>query len=336
MSTEKKRSWKQVKDSYQEALDYMQGRKNGSITSIRTPWNKFNDAIEDGIPWNSTTVIAARPGTGKTLIKDQIVRGAFDLNPNSNFRVLEFQFEMVGRVTAMRSFSSYLERSYKYLCSADGELSQDDISKCYGYAKKMIGYPIDIVDEPCTVNEFRQIIADYMESYSIQKKNDDGSFSRQYTKTIVTLDHSLLLRKATFEKDKHETLFALGEAITALKRKYPIAFIILSQLNRSIDSPERNENGKHGNYILDSDIYGADALLQHADTVVGVNRPGKQNISEYGPERYLITDLDVLVFHFLKARNGDTRMSFMKAEFSKMRVSEMDTPACMERKLNTK
>jgi replicative DNA helicase len=336
MSTEKKKSWKQVKESYQEALNYMQGRRDGTISSILTPWKKFNDAIEDGIPWNSTTVIAARPGTGKTLIKDQIVRSAFELNPNVNFRVLEFQFEMVGRVTAMRSFSSYLDRSYKYLCSADGKISQSDISLCYDYAKKMISYPIDLVDEPCTVNEFRQIIADYMESYSIQKKNDDGSFSRQYTKTIITLDHSLLLRKASFEKDKHDTLFALGEAITALKRKYPIAFVILSQLNRSIDSPERNENGKYGNYILDSDIYGADALLQHADTVVGVNRPGKQNISEYGPERYLITDLDVLVFHFLKARNGDTRMSFMKAEFSKMRVSEMDTPPCMERKINTK
>jgi hypothetical protein len=162
-----------------------------------------------------------------------------------------------------------------------------------------------------------------MDAYSIEKKDKDGKVHREYTKTIITLDHSLLLKKAPFEKDKLDTLFALGEALTDLKRKYPIAFIVLSQLNRDIDRPERNEDGKYGNHILESDIYGADALLQHADTLIGVNRP-------------VIEDMSVLVFHFIKARNGDTRMSFMRAEFDKMRVSEMPTPATQERKLTVK
>jgi hypothetical protein len=87
---------------------------------------------------------------------------------------------------------------------------------------------------------------------------------------------------------------------------------------------------------LESDIYGSDALLQHADTVVGVNRPAKQKIQFYGVERYIIEDLSVLVFHFIKARNGDTRMSFMRAEFDKMQVSEMDTPPTQERKITTR
>jgi len=324
----RQRKWRTQKDSFQDALDYMRGRKDGDITSIKTPWPKFNDAITDGIEWNSTTVIAARPATGKTLIKDQIIREAFTLNPQGNFRVLEFSLEMVGRVSSMRSFSSYIGRSYKYLCSADGSITEEDMQKCYKYAQKMITLPIDTIDETCTVNEFRQIIAEYMDAYS----TDHGKH-REYTKTIITLDHSLLLKKAPFEKDKHDTLFALGEALTDLKRKYPIAFIILSQLNRDIDRPERNEDGKYGNYILESDIYGADALLQHADTVVGVNRPAKQKIRFYGVDRYQIEDLSVLVFHFLKARNGDARMSFFRAEFEKMQVLEMDTPPRQERKL---
>lgn len=332
----RQRKWKPLKDSYQQALDYMRGRQNGTITSLRTPWTKFNDATADGIEWNSTTVIAARPGTGKTLIKDQIVRESFRLNPGLQFRVLEFSLEMVGRVSAMRSFSSFIGRAYKYLCSADGKITDEDMAKCYSYAKKMIEYPIDVIDEPCTVNEFRQTIAEYMDAYSVQKVDKEGKPYREFTKTIITLDHSLLLKKAPFEKDKHDTLFALGEALTDLKRKYPIAFIILSQLNRDIDRPERNEDGKYGNHILESDIYGSDALLQHADTVVGVNRPAKQKITYYGVERYVISDLSVLVFHFLKARNGDTRMSFMRAEFERMMVTEMETPPTQERKVITK
>lgn len=335
-SNYRKRSWRPQKDAYQQALDYMMGRKEGRITSIKTPWPKFNDATADGIEWNSTTVIAARPATGKTLIKDQIIRDAFDLNSDTKFRVLEFSLEMVGRVSSMRSFSAFIGRPYKYLCSADGILSNEDLAMCYEYAKKMVQLPIDVIDEPCTVNEFRQTIAEYMDAYSIERRDNDGKIHREYTKTIITLDHSLLLKKAPFEKDKLDTLFALGEALTDLKRKYPIAFIVLSQLNRDIDRPERNEDGKYGNHILESDIYGADALLQHADTLIGVNRPAKQKIRFYGVERYVIEDMSVLVFHFIKARNGDTRMSFMRAEFDKMRVSEMPTPPTQERKLIVK
>lgn len=332
----RKRPWKQQKEAYIEALEYMQDRQKGLITSIRTPWKKVNDAIVDGIEWNSTTVIAARPATGKTLIKDQIVREAFTLNPKSIFRVLEFQLEMVGKVSAMRSFSAHINKSYKYLCSADGTLSDIDIQICYQYAQKLTGYPIDVIYEAPTVIEFRQIIAEYMDAHSVQKKGSDGEIYREYTNTIITLDHSLLIKKAAHEKDKQETLFALGEALTDLKRKYPIAFIILSQLNRDIDKPERNEDGKYGNHILESDIYGADALLQHADTVIGVNRPAKQKIRFYGVERYMIEDLSVLVFHFLKARNGETQMSFMRARFEQMKVEEMDTPLTQDKRMITK
>jgi hypothetical protein len=103
-------------------------------------------------------------------------------------------------------------------------------------------------------------------------------------------------------------------------------FVVLSQLNRNIDNPERAIDGKYGNYILESDIFGSDAMLQHADTLVGINRPAKQRIKYYGPDRYIIDDDKTLVLHFLKARNGDTRMSFFKANFERMEISEMPTP----------
>jgi replicative DNA helicase len=321
--------WRSQKESFVQSLEYMKGRMDGKIKSIKTPWTKFNDATTDGIEWNSLTVIGGRPGAGKTLIKDQIIREAFNLNSDEDFRVLEFQFEMLGRTSAIREYSSVLGKSYKYLCSADGKLSDEDLTKCYEYAKKRVVFPIDIVEDPLTVNEFKEQIGLYMKQNLVQTDTDS-----YYRKTIVTLDHSLLLKKAPFEKDKYDTLYNLGEAITELKRKYPIAFIILSQLNRNIDNPERSEDGKYGNYILESDIFGSDALLQHADTLIGLNRPGKQKIRFYGPDRYVIENDRVLVMHFLKCRNGDNRMSFFRAEFEKMRVSEMETPAQQERRIN--
>ena len=114
----KKESWVGQYAAFNEALKYMYARSTGEEKSIYTPWPKFNDAATDGIEWNTLTVIGGRPGSGKTLIKDQIIRESFALNPNDKFRVLEFQFEMVGRTSAIREFSSITGKTYKELCSA--------------------------------------------------------------------------------------------------------------------------------------------------------------------------------------------------------------------------
>jgi len=322
MTQLRKNKWKDQRQGFTEALAYMKGRMLGEITSFKTPWPKFNDAATDGLEWNTTTIIAGRPGAGKTLIKDQIIRESFKLNPGLDFRVLEFSLEMSSKSTALREYSSVLHKPYKKLCSADGtSLTEGEIQSCYEYAKERVKYPIDVIEESCTVIEFRDTIIEYMEEYSYM--NDTGV--KQYKKTVVTLDHSLLLETAAYE-DRSEMLYSLGKVLTSLKRKYPIAFIILSQLNRSIDNPERNEDGKYGNYILESDIFGADALLQHADILLGVNKPAKQKIRFYGPDRYIIEDDNVLAFHFLKCRNGEPRLSFFRSQFHIMEIIEMDTP----------
>jgi len=310
--------WLSRKEGFTRALKYIDGRSKGVISSVLTPWPKFNDATTNGIEWNTLSVIGGRPGSFKTGLKDQIIREAFTLNPTQDFRVLEFSFEMIMQTSCLREFSSAMGKSYKYLCSAeDNKLTQQEIKNCYDIAKQRINLPIDIVEDPCTVNEMKDTIDQYIHEF--QKP------------TIVTIDHSVLLKKQPY-KDKLEMLYAFGEMITDVKRKYPVTFIVLSQLNRGIESPERNEDGKYGNYILDSDIFGGDALLQHADLLVGLNRPAKQKIRFYGPDRYIIEDDTVLVMHFLKCRNGDNRMSFFKTEFDKMRVVEMETPPVVERR----
>jgi len=314
--------WKTQKDGFQESLQYLKGRKEGIIKSLLTPWTRFNDATTNGIEWNSFTLIGGRSGVGKTAIKDQIIREAFILNKGEIFRVLEFSFEMLQRVTAIREYSSHVGKSYKYLCSAKGELSEEDLQKCYEYAKLRVKYPIDVVEDPVTVVEFIETIEAYMKHHLNNGK---------YTNTIITLDHSLLIKKGTSESPMI-MLSKLGEAITGLKRRYPIAFIILSQLNRNIEEPKRNEDRKYGNYVVGSDIMGSDALLQHADTVVGLNRPGAQRIHFYGPDGFIIENDRVLAMHFLKCRNGDNRISFFNADWEKMTLMEIDAPPTTSRK----
>ncbi len=311
--------WGGQHSAFNEALKYMKNRQAGLEKSIYTPWPKFNDATVDGLEWNSLTVIAARPGSGKTLIKDQIIRESFILNPHDDFRVLEFQFEMVGRNSAIREFTSVTGKPYKELTSANGsKLSDTVLNQCYEYAKTRVKYPVDVISTPLTVNQMREQIDMYMEAHKGKK-------------TIITLDHTLLVKRAPYQKDRLDMLFELGEFFTQSKREYPCLFIVLSQLNRNVEDPDRAIDGKYGNYITEQDIFGSDAMLQHADTLIGVNRPAHRKIRFYGPDRYIIEDDSVLVFHFLKARNGDTRMSFFKGLFSQMEIVEMQTPLTQAR-----
>ena len=69
--------------------------------------------------------------------------------------------------------------------------------------------------------------------------------------------------------------------------------------------------------------------------VIGIQRPGYRKIRYFGPDRFIIDNEYVMVMHFIKCRNGDTRMSFFKAEFEKMKIVEMPPPATQERKVKT-
>jgi replicative DNA helicase len=326
-----KKPWSSLRQGYIDALAEIDGYRKGILSSCKTPWPKVNDAGLDGLEWNSMVVIGGRPGAGKTLIKKQIIRNVFTLNPGQNIRCLEFQFEMMSKVDAKREFTSVVNKSYKELHAkgADG-VSDIEFEKLKVHAREQIKFPVDIIEQSKTVNQIVEIVKDYMETHSVMEnyldnETDTVKQKKVYKKTVITLDHSILVKREQKESFL-DMLYSLGEALTGLKREYPILFIILSQLGRQVENPDRAEEGQYANYILESDLFGGDALFQHADMVIGVNRPAKRFIKFFGPEKYIIDDDTVLVFHFLKVRNGDPRMSFFRAKFKTMEVEEMPTP----------
>lgn len=306
--------WKSQVQSYKEALTYIKARSRGDIISLKTPWDSVNKIGIDGFEFPTTVVVGGRPGSGKSLFEQIVVKSAFQHEYFlPRLRALRFQFEMVGRVSAIREFSSAIERSYSYICSAEeNQISKEEYEACLNYSKSMRNYPIDIVDDPLTVPEIASEINEYFKTYNPEY-------------LLVTLDHSLLVKRLPGQNIQ-DMIFELGAMMTVMKKKYPIIFIILSQLNRNVDTVERIKEGTIGNYLLDSDIFGSDYLLQFTDILIGLNRPGLKNIRYYGPEKYQIADKNIIVAHYLKVRNGEPAMSFFLGEFSKMNIQSIQAP----------
>jgi replicative DNA helicase len=307
------------RDALRKAILKMKARRSGELKSLKSSWPKFNDAFCDGLEWRTITVVGARPGTGKTLFMEQLISDIIEENKDHKFRVLKFQFEMLDETNGIRKLSLNTGSDYNTLMSKGEPVDKDLYQRCVQYYEQTESTDIiDVVYDPCTVDEMCATIHYYMEAH----RNEEGN----YTNALVTIDHSALFRVGKGEKDKFQTLYALGEALTYMKKHYPVAFLVLSQLNRNIDNPDRTKDGDYGNYVLDSDLFGADALLQHADVVLGINRPSIRKIRFYGPERFIVNDEDLLAFHFLKSRNGTTRLSFFKLDRENMRIVEIDTP----------
>ena len=316
------------RDALRKALTKIAARSRGEIKSLRSAWPKFNDAFCDGLEWRTITVVGARPGTGKTLFMEQLISDIIEYNTDQEFRILKFQMEMVDETSGIRKLSLNTGADYNTLMSKSQKIDKALFNKCLHYYNATETTDIiDVIYDACTVDEMCATIRYQMEKH----RKEDGTFVNM----LVAIDHSALFKNGRGQKDKFEMLGALGEALTMMKKRYPVAFVVLSQLNRNIDDPKRAIDGDYGNYVLDSDIYGSDALLQHADVVMGINKPSIRKIRQYGPDRYIISDEDTLVFHFLKSRNGTTRISFFKLDRDTMRIVEISTPACATKKVST-
>lgn len=316
--------WKQYGEVLKASYEKLVKRKKGEIKSLKTRWKKFNSIGINGIEWQSTIVIGARPGVGKTFVMATIARDLQELNKDQDFNVLHFQFEMLAENMGIRELSAGTSLDIRYIQSAEDDgmkpLDWDDLTKLRLYSEKHEGRKEFIVDTPMTVLQMKNTIIAFYEANGRRP-------------IVITLDHTLLIKQDQHERNKQITLQNLSVMLTEVKNRYPVTFIILTQLNRSIDDAERQKPGTLGNYPNEGDLYGSDWLMQGADVVIAYNRPAKYNLSLYGPKKYVIRPIDkyLLAAHVLKNRFGELSVQWYNADYSTMSLEEAAEPDTREK-----
>lgn len=272
----------------QEAVDYIKGRRENDIVSLRTRWNKFNSQCMGGIEPNTVYTITGISGTGKSSLANLIETDLIDLNPKEDIIILTFSLEMVGFRQIGRTLSSKLRRTTSELYSSEKSLDDQTFARVITVANELKGYPIYFVDNPGTSKQVEDTIMHFYDKYV---KGTNKHF-------IVMYDHALLTKR---EGSVLETISNLLQVFIQVKKLPYTSVILLTQMNRNIEAPERINNPA-SHYPMRSDLSSSDAIFQGSDYVLALHRPELLGIQEYGPNR--LPTKNKVYMHILKNRDA--------------------------------
>lgn len=272
----------------QEAINYIAGRREHNIVSLKTRWDKFNKQCMGGIEPNTVYTIAGISGSGKSSIANLIQTDIIDLNPTEDVVVLTFSLEMVGFRQVGRTLSNKLRRTTSTLYSSEMDLDDETFKRVIIVSNQLKKYPIYFVDSPGTPMQVEQTIKSFYNQYI---KGTNKHF-------VIIYDHALLTKQTG---SVLETISELERVFIQVK-KLPLTSVIqITQMNRNIESSERINNPS-SHYPMRSDLSSSDAIFQASDYVLVVHRPEILNITEYG-QNHLPTQNKIYI-HILKNRDA--------------------------------
>ena len=277
-----------MREVAQEAINYIEGRKERNIVSLKTRWEKFNKQCMGGIEPNTVYTIAGISGSGKSSFVNSLTTDLIDLNPSEDIVILNFSLEMVGFRQVGRTLSKKLRKTTSTLYSSETSLDDETFKMVVNVSNQLKEYPIYFIDNPDTPMQVEQTIKDFYKTYVKDKKKH----------FIITYDHTLLTKQVGSVLETTAEL----ERVFIQAKKLPMTSVIqIAQMNRNIESSERINNPL-SHYPMRSDLSSSDAMFQASDYVLVMHRPEILNIQEYGPNR--LPTQNKIYMHMLKNRDA--------------------------------
>lgn len=257
------------------------------------------------------TIIAGRPGTGKTALAVQLITDAVS-DPSSNERVAVFSAEMSGTMLLMRLAVAIAEVDIPTL--RRGQATGLQYRMVEEALRRLALFPIWISDKSAP---------DY--SYMRAELED---FQKDYKLVAVVFDFMELLRTRGKTNEERASM-----AVTALKdiaKEFAVPVIGISQLNREVE--ERADKLPRM-----SDLRSSGMIEQLADNIVLMMRP------KYYQDKGIEVDMKVInkalgptnvedpcYFVIAKNRNGPTGLTNCAFDAQKMQFYDIKRTPLVE------
>lgn len=261
------------------------------------------------------------------MLLEELRQDFVNLNRDQKFYILAFEFEMLIEDSLARSVGAKMSKSVKELYSASKPLSPTDLKGVESTLGEISQAPIYYVDTAGTVKQIVDTILDF----SAKVSKEDG--------LVVTLDHALLTKGAQTDMEK-VIIDDLMRNFVDLKKSFAqkglrIIFVVLTQLNREIEKPERVAN-QFLHYPTRNDIFASSSVYTCSDYVVITHRPsvvpgmrewygppseleGKaypKGLPVYTPDR----SASMVYWHIIKERFGQLKVLTFIEDFKHSRL----------------
>ncbi|RLD39543.1 MAG: replicative DNA helicase [Bacteroidetes bacterium] len=244
-----------MKSLVKEAYDEIEAAKNseGSLRGIPSGFTEL-DRLTAGWQKSDLIVIAARPGMGKTAFALTMARNA----AMAKRPVAVFSLEMSAVQLTTRLISSEAEITSNKL--KKGELADHEWTQLNERIKSLVEAPIFIDDTPAlSVFELRAKCRRLKEQHKIE---------------LIVIDYIQLMRGGDGTGNREQEISTISRSLKALAKELNVPVLILSQLNRSVETRGGSKKPQL------SDLRESGAIEQDADMVIFIYRPEYYDITE--------------------------------------------------------
>ncbi len=268
----------QVKEIYEELSEIFRQREQGASEEelSRGISSGFTDLdrMTDGFVPSELTILAARPGVGKTSLAVNIALKMADRGR----RVAFFSLEMNAKLLIMRMLAVRSGLNLRKMSRAS--LEGHELTKLAQAARELSKYQI-FIDESSylPVNLFKAKARKLREEMKVE---------------MIIVDYLQLMSAAqgSQRQTRQEEVSDISRSLKHTARELNIPILALAQLSRKVEE-------RAGKRPILSDLRESGSIEQDADVVLFLHPKGEVRVDRIGPEQ----DIDLIV---AKNRNGPT------------------------------
>ncbi len=283
-----------------EAMDKLQNsRSKSGLTGLPTGYVRL-DKITSGWQNSDLIIVAGRPGMGKTALAMSLAK---NLAVDNGIPVAFFSLEMSNEQLAHRLMSNVFEIDGTKILSA--QLDSDEwIRLDRGLAR--------LQQTPLYIDDTAQLSVFELRTKARRLVAEKG------VKAIFVDYLQLMTAGGMKSGNRQEEVSNISKSLKALAKELNIPIIVLSQLNRGVESREGNE-GKRPQL---SDLRESGAIEQDADIVIFVHRPEYYHIHDDGQGNDMRGKAEIIL---AKHRKGATDIIYLNFHAQYTRFENLDS-----------